>query len=184
MIHAYHSFKLNSCVMRTPYFIISIAIIGLLFSCEEPEEFIAEPVKFPGVDAELKQYFQRFEEEAEIRGVQVDLTATGITGAITEINEESVLGRCSFPRAQPNRVTIDQSFWNQGSDLFREFVVFHELGHCFLLRSHLEEQLPNGACASIMRSGSGTCLDNYSGRTRDFYLDELFDSAPRIVVNQ
>ena len=168
------------------YFNLSICFLfaGLIFSCEEPEEVIPEPVKFPGVDSQLKQYFQRFETEAAIRGFSIDLTATGITGVIQEIDEEHVLGRCSFPRAQPNRVTVDQSFWDRGSDSFREFVVFHELGHCFLLRSHLEDRLSNGACASIMRSGNGTCLDNYSQRTRDFYLDELFDSGPRVVVNR
>ena len=167
--------------MRIVSLLYCLVLAGLYSSCEEPEEFVAQPVKFPGVDEELKIYFQRFEDEAEARGYDVDLTSTGITGVILEIDDRHVLGRCSFPRAQPNRVTIDQTFWDRGSDLFREFVVFHELGHCFLFRPHLEESLSNGACASIMRSGNGPCLDNYSRRTRNFYIDELFD-PPAVVV--
>lgn len=170
--------------MRYINFCIWLGFAGFIIACEEPEEIIPEPVKFPGVDAQLKAYFQRFEDEAAARGFNFDLTAAGITGVISEIEEEHVLGRCSFPRVQANRVTVDQTFWNRGSDLFREFVVFHELGHCFLFRSHLEDQLSNGACVSIMRSGSGSCFDNYFGRTRNFYLDELFETAPRFVVNR
>ncbi len=154
------------------------AFLGFLLSCSEHDEIEIIPVKFPGVDPELKAYFQRFENEAAVRGLTVDLTASAITGTILEIDENHVLGRCSFPRAQPNHVTIDQSFWRLGTDLFREFVVFHELGHCFLFRPHLEDRFSNGACASIMRSGSGPCLDNYSQRTRRLYVNELFDHQP------
>jgi hypothetical protein len=157
------------------YLFLSLVLSGSLLACEEPEQVEPQLVKFPGVDPQLRIYFQRFEDEATARGLQVDLTQAGITGEIMEIEDNHVLGRCSFPRAQPNRVTVDQSFWSRGSDLFREFVVFHELGHCFLFRPHLEDRLSNGACSSIMRSGNGPCLDNYSQRTRNFYIDELFD---------
>jgi hypothetical protein len=157
------------------YLFLSLVLSGSLLACEEPEQVEPQLVKFPGVDPQLRIYFQRFEDEATARGLQVDLTQAGITGEIMEIEDNHVLGRCSFPRAQPNRVTVDQSFWSRGSDLFREFVVFHELGHCFLFRPHLEDRLSNGACSSIMRSGNGPCLDNYSQGTRNFYIDELFD---------
>lgn len=171
--------------MRTHLVFIWCLVSRLLFACEEHDEIESQPVKFPGVDPQLKIYFQRFEDEATARGLSVDLTASGITGTIVEIDERHVLGRCSFPRSQPNMVTVDQTFWTRGSDLFREFVVFHELGHCFLYRPHLEDQLANGACASIMRSGDGPCLDNYSQRTRRFYIDELFDHQTQaLVVNR
>jgi len=161
--------------MRNYSLVVLLAIAGILFTCEEPEVIEPIPEKFPGVDHQLKKYFQRFEDEALARGLNVDLTASGITGIIEKIAEDRVLGRCSFPRAQPNQVTVDLDFWSRGSDLFREFVVFHELGHCYLFRPHLEDRLSNGACSSIMRSGNGPCLDNYSSRTRDFYINELFN---------
>ena len=170
--------------MRVIKVLLLCVSAGWLYSCEDQVELEPVPEQYPGVDSELKAYFQRFEEEAAARGLSIDLTATGITGVIQEIEENHVLGTCSYPRAQPNRVTIDQSFWNRGSDLFREFVVFHELGHCFLFRPHKETLLSNGACASIMRSGNGTCIDNYNGRTRMFYVNELFDYQPQALVSR
>ncbi len=95
---------------------------------------------------------------------------------LDEIEQDRVLGQCNYHRNHHNRVTVDESFWNTTSDRGREFVVFHELGHCFLLRDHREDIFLNGACTSIMRSGNGTCRDNYSRLTRDAYLDELFDT--------
>lgn len=168
--------------MRIYRFIVPILVVGLSLSCEETEEVVPAPVKFPNVDPELRTYFQRFEDEARARGLSVDLTESGISGEIVEIEDRHVLGQCFYPRSSPNRVTVDQTFWSRGSDLFREFVVFHELGHCFLFRPHLEQQLSNGACVSIMRSGNGTCLDNYNFRTRNSYVDELFDYQPSLAA--
>ena len=163
--------------MFSNHILVLFIVAGIFVACDEPEVIEPVPEKFPGVDPQLKQYFQRFEDEAFARGFNVDLTAAGITGVIIEIEEEHVLGRCSFPRAHSNKVTVDLAFWSRGSDLFREFVVFHELGHCYLYRPHLEDRLSNGACSSIMRSGNGPCLDNYSLRTRDFYINELFNQG-------
>jgi len=113
----------------------------------------------------------------------VDLTDAGITGVIEEIDEDHVAGQCAFPRNRPNEVTVDESFWVRGSDLFKEFIVFHELGHCYLFRPHLEDQFSNGACVSIMRSGNGSCLDNYRNSTREFYIDELFELDQNLAIN-
>ena len=163
----------NRCV-----FLLTILVVPFT-SCESDPEIVPaappEIVKFPNVDAALKPYFQRFENEASKRGLEVDLTEAGITGSIVEITDNHVAGRCSYGRGfNPNRVTIDEGFWNRASDLFKEFIVFHELGHCYLLRGHLETAFSNGACVSVMRSGTQDCLDNYNFRTRDFYVDELF----------
>ncbi|MDH3712092.1 MAG: hypothetical protein OER04_19555 [Cyclobacteriaceae bacterium] len=157
-----------------------VLLMVSISACEDPEDLAPQveiPIKFPNVDPELRPYFQRFEDEAALRGIPVDLTQAGISGVIEEIDEEHIAGQCSFPRNRPNEVTIDRSFWVRGNDFFREFIVFHELGHCYLFRSHLEDLLPSGACISIMRSGNGPCLDNYHSGTRAFYIDELFDGA-------
>lgn len=136
-----------------------------------------EEATFPGVDQALWPLFIAFEDEAAERGFNIDLRAAGITGFIEEIEERHVAGRCNYNFRQPNRVTIDEQFWNRSSNSFREMIVFHELGHCFLFRDHEERILSNGACASIMRSGNGSCLDNYNLRTRENYIDELFENS-------
>ena len=169
-----------------------ISFLSLLFvfgiftfftSCQPDEELELEndeevaAIQFPGVDPDLWSHFANFESEAAARGLDIDLASSNITGEIAEISQEHVAGRCSFSnsRVRPNEVTIDRTFWNRSSPLFREFVVFHELGHCFLGRGHEEATNANGTCISIMRSGVEDCRDNYFPSTRAEYIDELFD---------
>jgi len=71
-------------------------------------------------------------------------------------------------------VTVDRDFWLNSNGNFQEFIVFHELGHCFLHRGHREDSDAQGACISIMRSGLEDCQDNYNLLTREQYIDELF----------
>ena len=172
--------------IRYPYLLFTklilwAALLGGLGACTEDEEIMAEavpeePVGYPGVDESLWPYFERFEKEGRRRGVTIDLRSARISGQLQEIDQDRVLGQCNYQRNNHNRVTVDESFWNNTSDQGREFVVFHELGHCFLLRDHLETTSLNGACTSIMRSGTGRCRDNYNRFTRETYLAELFDT--------
>lgn len=151
-------------------------------ACTQEDELInpeinePEMTLFPEVDAALHTYFSRFEHEARQRGLSYDLKALGITGVIEEIDEENIAGQCAYRRFySPRQITLDKSFWERSSDLLKEFIVFHELGHCVLNRSHLETSFSNGVCSSIMRSGNGDCFDYYSRTTRAYYIDELFE---------
>ena len=159
---------------------LTVMVLLLLFSsCRKDNSLVdtstTEQVKtYSNVSPNLWNYFQRFEEEALSRGFFVDLNQQELTAEIMEISEEGVAGTCTYSSLAPNHIVIDQSFWNQSGDLFREMVIFHELGHCVLFRDHREDAFANGACASIMRSGIGGCFDNYQQATRTYYLDELF----------
>lgn len=152
-------------------FLFTLFIITLLFwACSSNEEFTG----YERVDVRLWYLFESFEEEGRLRGLEIDLRAEGITAEISEIASSGVAGLCQFVPELPNAITIDATFWANSSAEFKEFVVFHELGHCFLDRGHLEDSFSNGSCVSIMRSGLGSCEDNYSPSTRAEYLDELF----------
>lgn len=156
-------------------------LLVLITACKSEDNTPEEPEErsYPGVDDRLWPYFERFELNAQERGIDIDLVLAGITGVIEPIEEQNVAGTCNFNRNVPNHVMVDEQFWNRVGDLFREFIVFHELGHCFLFRDHLEEEDQFGRCVSIMRSGTGDCRDNYSFSTRQPYLDELFDEERR-----
>jgi len=133
---------------------------------------------FPLVDERLWPYFERFEEEARERGERVDLVTARISGKIEAIDQEHVAGLCTtFGNARPGSVTIDAEFWSRAGDLFKEFIVFHELGHCFLDRNHREDAFSDGRCVSIMRSGTLDCRDAYNVASRVNYIDELFEPA-------
>ncbi|OEK04671.1 hypothetical protein [Roseivirga misakiensis] len=160
---------------------IALIFMGLLSlsACSTDDE--AEPIMvaegtFPGVDERLWPYFIRFQEQGASRGLTIDLVAEGITGVIEVIDEENIAGTCNFNSRTSNHVMIDAEFWQLAPDLFKEFIVFHELGHCSLFRDHREGADQNGRCISIMRSGLEECRDNYNIVTRTDYLDELYDT--------
>lgn len=129
---------------------------------------------YANVDSELWVYFQRFEDQAAARGFSVDLNDLELTGSLEDLPGENVGGQCTWHSHHPNHITIDEPLFGQLSDLYREFIIFHELGHCVLNRDHREDVLANGACVSLMRSGLGDCIDNYNQNTRRNYIDELF----------
>lgn len=126
------------------------------------------------VDNSLQEYFDRFVVEAAKRNVTVDYEAARVSGYIKEINTPNVIGQCAHDPKKPNTVIVDRTYWNSGKDLEKEFLVFHELGHCVLNREHLDEADARGNCISIMTSGSAQCRINYTPDTRDKLLDELF----------
>lgn len=162
--------------MKSRYFFY-LFIIVMTISCEEiPLEEITDPIqeKYPGVDENLWSYFSSFEEEAAIRGLQIDLATSGITAEFADLPQLRVAGQCTYNYLNPGKITIDIPFWSQSNDQSRELVVFHELGHCYLNREHLNTAFSNGICRSIMRSGDCCCQDAYNDRNRSYFLDELF----------
>lgn len=126
------------------------------------------------VDNSLQEYFDRFAAEGAKRNVIVDYEEARVSGYIKEINTPNVIGRCAHDPKKPNTVIVDRTYWDSGTDLEREFLVFHELGHCVLNREHLDEADAHGNCISIMTSGTAQCRINYTPDTRDKLLDELF----------
>lgn len=165
------------------YSVILLAFLFVFTACQKDVAIdsvevpaVPEVRTFPGVDERLWPYFERFEVAGVARGFEVDLVVARITGVIEELEEEHVAGQCTtFGNARPGNVTLDAEFWNRSSDLFKEFIVFHELGHCYLNRGHREGAFSNGHCVSLMRSGTLDCRDNYNAATRASYIDELFE---------
>jgi len=139
------------------------------------EEVSNKPKSYPGVEEELWAYFELFEVAAAAQGLSIDLTAEGITGIIEDLEEDQVAGQCTSYSHAANHVTIDTDFWNRASDNFKEMIIFHELGHCYLDRGHREGQLESGNCISIMRSGIEPCRDAYSNLNKAYYIQELFN---------
>lgn len=126
------------------------------------------------IDPELLTYFERFESEANARNIIIDFDKLGISGQIVSIRGSTIVGQCVTNDDGPDRILIEQDYWKNLSDLQREFLVFHELGHCALGRIHNDEKYLNGSCRSMMHSSAGVCRSTYSDETRDSYLNELF----------
>jgi len=153
-----------------------VLMISIFSNCKKEEAIVLEPEErvFPKVDERLWHLFEAFEVEAAKRGFDVDLVREGIVGEIKAIPETHVAGRCSYSQNTPGRVTIDKDFFVNSNGNFQEFIIFHELGHCFLHRGHREDANEQGVCISLMRSGLEDCRDNYNTLTKKRYIDELF----------
>lgn len=166
--------------MRIHIHILLIATLLSFQSCQKDQALVNEVEEtessntYANVDAELWPYWQSFEDEAAQRGINIDLNASELVGIFVEIDQDHVAGSCTFSSNQPRVIRIDRTIWEELPDVYREFIVFHELGHCVLFRDHDESADGQGNCLSIMRSGVEGCRDNYFDDTRSFFIDELF----------
>ncbi len=154
--------------MRTISNIWFLLLPLLLGSCQK------EDIPAPGqVDLELASYLEDFIHEGEARSYQpvvdpriLDIRFDTLSGPVT--------GQCLTYSDGRREVKVSVSFWSNASAFEREFLLFHELGHCLLDREHLDTQRTDGTCISIMHSGQGGCRNTYGAATRIRYLDELF----------
>lgn len=158
----------------------SLVILCLinLTACSDKIDLYIDPAStknYPNVDERLWPYFQRFEMAAAEFGRSIDLKEAEVKGYITAIGDGSSVGLCNYSLHHPGEIKIDRRYWEGVSNLRRELMTFHELGHCFLQRAHLDEAGMDGICKSIMRSGRGECLDYYTEETRAELLKELFE---------
>lgn len=127
------------------------------------------------VDEAFQPYFEAFEQAGAERGLAVELGAEDIGAVFSSELEAQMAGKCTKFSTGARIIYIDQQSWAGRSELEREFLVFHELGHCYLDRPHLDEADENGFCVSIMQSGEGACTSQYTWVNRAQLLDELFD---------
>lgn len=165
-------------------YLLIVSAFTFLIACQD-DSFILSPDEseaaigrdWPDIDPLLIPHFINFEDAAFERGIDIDLSTSGIRAVIEDISEEDIAGTCTYGvhRFSLKEIVIDEPFWDQTSNLIREYIVFHELGHCYLFRDHNDQCTARGIWESIMRSGTiGGCRDSYNNRTREAYLDELF----------
>jgi len=142
----------------------------LVLSACEPETIVISVVDTP-----LQAYFNRFIDEAAIRGLDVTYATSQVDATISDIAEPNVIGQCSWNQTHQHSITLDKNYWSKANELQREFVVFHELGHCVLGLDHVDNTDAYGNCTSIMTSGTGDCRVLYTNNNRSRLLDDLFE---------
>ena len=161
--------------------IFSVLFVLLLTTCNSNDDELPPVVQ----DDVLKVYMDRFEEEAAARGIDISLEEVDavFVDRITAGDEFCGFGYTNFQGTGRRRVEIvnNDLCWNSLSEVGKEILMFHEIGHAVLNRPHLETQYPNRLFESLM---CVTCnltrlYTPYTYHRREYYLDELLDqSAP------
>jgi len=152
--------------MKAINYSIIIASLPLSIGCSKENE--------NEIETELMSYIQTFQSEAATHGVVIQLNEIDLDGYIENIEQRGTLGQCKSYSDGSKEIVLDEPYWNRANDLEREYLVFHELGHCILEKDHNDSKDADGHCISIMQSGAGQCDGIYTIETREQLLKELF----------
>ncbi len=144
---------------------IFIGMVTLCYACLQEETR----------DITLLSYVESFETEAELRGIYVDVSSMDIQIGFSVIDENNIVGQCLHYTDGHKEIWIDENYWTRLTELEKEYLMFHELGHCVLNRGHDNTTNSIGICQSIMQDGTGHCIRRYNTNTRDALIDELFN---------
>lgn len=148
------------------YIFVVFSLISLLSCSKENND--------TRIDAGLQEYYDSFVAEAESRNIILPDSILNIKLIFTDISNSNILGQCNYNMDAPDVVQIDRFHWRTFDNETKEFVVFHELGHCVLDRGHTDTVDSRGDCTSLMHSSVGLCGFEFSGEKRTKYIDELF----------
>lgn len=151
---------------------VTIFFLSIVIACNDDYDEELKAIDNQ-IDNRLYEYFENFKEEAALRNIEVDYEKMNIGGTLENIADQGIVGQCQTYQNGNKAIVIDAQYWNKVSALQKEFLVFHELGHCVLDRDHLNEVGADGNCFSIMNSGTACKLD-YTVKTRAALLEELF----------
>lgn len=148
--------------------VILLVIIGTLFGCSKYDYDNSELN-----NSEFQPYLNSFLEEAKSRGYNIN--ANNINFYLADIENENVGGLCNQRKGE---IIIDREGWKTSNEKIKEFLIFHELGHCINGRDHRNETSESGECLSIMdgKENNFSCSKNlHSTLWKEYYLDELFN---------
>ncbi len=179
--------------MRKVYFYTSLFLLSTLFiyckSEDDTDIVIVDnpfvPLAVHNIDEEFKPYVASFLTEMESRGL--DLKNKNITvvfvNKITVQVDENVCGYGwnNFNGRGYDRVEIidSENCWHRRDAIQKENIIYHELGHALLAKSHFSQYFPNGLPKSLMCSegcNNYRTYNKYQNDQRTYYLDQLLNS--------
>ena len=151
---------------RLCFLYLSLIVVLLVGCAEDPPEINVDPV--------FQEFVDQFIVEAARFGQEIDFSDTGLSIQFRDVTDRASAGVC----LGNHRIEIETVAWAARSDLGKQDLIFHELGHCELDRRHRNDKLANGEWASNMRGdpipdGCNVTI-NYAGTRLDYYVGEMF----------
>ena len=113
----------------------------------------------------LGSYAAQLQVNVEFEGLKLYIFKTN------HPNFKGIMGYCEEVDGYPV-VNINWAYWKNSTDLERELLMFHELGHCVLKVPHHAGQMPDGTPTSIMHPNK-TNANAYS-KYYNQYVIQLF----------
>lgn len=123
--------------------------------------------QFDLIDEEILPYYKRFEETF---GREIgDIPANFVKLAYP------VAGMCYYYADGRKEIHIDLRIWDKYDDIGKEAIVFHELGHCLLMRQHNNNLTNLGRYEDVPESvmNSVLPLPFLYKKFHDHYISEL-----------
>lgn len=127
------------------------------------------------IESNFLPIYSSFVFEGKKRGINLEnygLSINMVSESLNRDNQKGVetLGHCSVLLYNKPKVSISEVLWNKASNIEKEMILFHELGHGLLLKGHTNTE--NSNKKSLMNKfifSEKTYIEN-----REYYLDELF----------
>jgi len=137
------------------------------------ESMLSETQSIKSSD-ELNYYVDKFKEYSVKRGRHIDMSGIviGFTSKTLTSNaySQGTIGRCY---TASKVIVINKDKWSELSNIEKESVVIHELGHCAMGLKHNEGHDVNQWPISIMYPSVD--ISYYYEQNKDVYLDRLFE---------
>jgi hypothetical protein len=155
---------------------LTLIILSLLFStCDNS-------VDNPYPD--LKKYLVRFQDEAKKLGRDLDLSNVQAEYVDNIIKQGQSYCGWGYPNYDGNglrRIEISKACaWTTVTDVGKENLFFHEIGHAFFGRLHDQTKRCDGSPLSLMDAGDVNNFDIYHENETDrrsYYISELIDKS-------
>lgn len=130
--------------------------------------------KSVSVAPEFQEYFDKFQLEYGRKIEDISIQFGDVSTHCSTLDHAKLYGCCYFKDGETPLITIDQSEWVRrsfqvnGLEINYEQLIYHELGHCVLGRSHVETR------DSLMTSEIDQIqVSKYVDHREDF-INELF----------
>ena len=186
--------------MKRIIFIITIVICCgiLLTSCSDDEKSTMSSQGTTDDDPnppansihpEFRGYVNSFRQEMANRGINVGNTALSVlfVDQLTAPNsgQYCAYGYPNFNGSGEARVEVIDSdnCWGRWTDIEKENLIYHELGHALLYRDHFSDIFPNGSPKSLMCSqvcNNYRVYNKYQTIQKTYYLNELATATATI----
>jgi hypothetical protein len=129
------------------------------------------------IDAELQPYVDSFELYS---GIQYMGTADLSPPEVIQFYNENAVGVCIVYKNGDKEIKIDNEYWEISSLTVKEQLIFHELGHCALMRNHNSEFLTLSKDDELYNAPQSIMYPYTFGGPlytilRDYYMQELIN---------